>query len=141
MTAVSFWSTVRMRLEQFPSGTVLRYVKASLPHPRDAGAVVSVGWPVGQLADFRFAPESDCRGMHVQDVGSHWAVHLDRVHPDCSLIEHARQDAPQALFVGGALLGGLVAAAISNKRETTLAGAGIGLLLAALVHGSGPAKT
>ena len=134
MTAVNLWSNVRAQLERFPSGTVLRYLKATLPHPRDAGAAVSLGWPVGQLADFRFAPESDCRGMHVQDVETHWAVHLDRVHPDCSLIEHARQDAPQSLFVGGALLGGIVGAALSNKRDATVAGAGIGLLLAALIH-------
>lgn len=135
------WTLVRSQLELLQSGTVHRYSKSSLPHPRDAGAVLSLGWPVGQLADYRFAPESDCRGMHVQDLGDHWAVHLDRVHPDCSLLEHARQDAPQSLFVGGALLGGLVAAAISNKREAPLAGAAMGLLLAALVHGSGPQKT
>lgn len=141
MTPANLWAVVRSRLELLPVGTVRRYRKALLSHPRDAGAVLSLGWPVGQVADYRFAPESDCRGMHVQDVGSHWAVHLDRVHPDCSLLEHARQDAPQALFVGGALLGGLVAAAISNKREATLAGAGIGLLLAAFVHNSGPGKT
>jgi hypothetical protein len=141
MTPGNMWAVVRSRLELLPAGTVRQYRKALLSHPRDAGAVLSLGWPVGQVADYRFAPESDCRGMHVQDVGSHWAVHLDRVHPDCSLLEHARQDAPQALFVGGALLGGLVAAAVSNKRESTLAGAGIGLLLAALVHSSGPEKT
>jgi hypothetical protein len=141
MTPSNMWAVVRSRLELLPVGTVRRYRKALLSHPRDAGAVLSLGWPVGQVADYRFAPESDCRGMHVQDVGSHWAVHLDRVHPDCSLLEHARQDAPQALFVGGALLGGLVATAISNKREATLAGAGIGLLLAALVHSSGAEKT
>lgn len=141
MTPANMWAVVRSRLELLPVGTVRRYRKALLSHPRDAGAVLSLGWPVGQVADYRFAPESDCRGMHVRDVGSHWAVHLDRVHPDCSLLEHARQDAPQALFVGGALLGGLVATAISNKREATLAGAGIGLLLAALVHSSGSEKT
>jgi hypothetical protein len=140
MNASALWAVVRSQLELLPAGTVCRYRKTIIGHPRDAGAVLSLGWPVGQVADYRFAPESDCRGMHVQDVGDYWAAHLDRVHPDCSLLEHARQDAPQSLFVGGALLGGLVAAAISNRREATLAGAGMGLLLAALVHASGPPK-
>ena len=141
MTPAAVWCVVRSQLELLPAGTVRRYRKALISHPRDAGAVLSLGWPVGQLADYRFAPEPDCRGMHVQDVGDHWAARLDRVHPDCNLLEHARQDAPQALFVGGALLGGLVAAAISSKREATLAGAGLGLLLAAIVHGSSPDNT
>jgi hypothetical protein len=141
MSPAAMWTAVRSQLELLPAGTVRRYRKQLISHPRDAGAALSLGWPVGQVADYRFAPESDCRGMHVQDIGDHWAAHLDRVHPDCSLLEHARQDAPQALFVGGALLGGLVAAAISNKRDATLAGACVGLLLAAVVHASAPDKT
>jgi len=136
MNAASIWAAVRSQLERAPTGTILRYLKSSLPHPRDAGAVLSLGWPVGQIADYRFAPESDCRGFHVQDLGTHWAAHIDHVHPDCSLLEHARQDAPQSLFVGGAILGGIIGAALGNKRDSAVAGAGIGLLLAALVHSS-----
>jgi len=128
------WATVRQELLASPAGTVKRYEKASLPHPREAGATQSLGWPVGQLSDWRFAPESDCRGLHVHEFERDWAVHLDRVHPECSLLDHARQDAPQSLFVGGALLGAVVGAALSKRP---LVGAGVGFLIATMLKSGG----
>lgn len=75
--------------------------------------------------------------MHVHELADYWHVHLDRVHPACSLVDHARQDAPQSLFIGGAVLGGILGAAMSNKRGGAVAGAGLGLVVAALLHSSG----
>lgn len=133
--AACFWSSVRRQILAMPIGTVAQYAKAVAPHPRDAGARLSLGWPAGQLADYRFDPEHDCSGMHVHEFATHWAVHIDRVHPSCSLIEHARQDKPESLYWGGAVLGGLVGAALGGKRDSALAGAALGLLAAAVIHG------
>lgn len=133
--AIRFWHGVRSELLQLPIGTVAHYTKAGAPHPRDAGARLSMGWPVGQITDYRFDPEHDCSGMHVHELVTHWAVHIDRVHPACDLIEHVRRDKPDSLYWGGAVVGGLVGAALGGKRDSALAGAAFGLLAAAVIHG------
>jgi hypothetical protein len=67
MNALNLWRMVRAHLDAVRDGTILNYDRGALPHPRDAGAVLSLGWPKGQLADYRFAAERDCRGMHVHE--------------------------------------------------------------------------
>ena len=131
--AIRQWASVYEYVARFPSGQRVEYPRASIAHPREAGAVVSAGWPVGQSADYRFPPDSWCRGLHVQEYPGKWVVHLDRVHPACDLGEHARLDAPAAWCIGGAVLGAAFGAAMSKKGEGALAGAGLGLLAAALL--------
>lgn len=128
--AASAWGSVLLRMTA-QSGVRLRYPKASLPHPREAGARPSIGLPVGQTADYRFPPDHECRGLHVQEFSDHWLVHLDRVHPACDLMEHLRQDAPIAWTSTGAFLGGLVGLLIGRTKDAFLAGAGVGALVAA----------
>lgn len=88
------WDDVQATLLAQECGTVLDLPKTSLPTPQSAGARASFGLPVGQSADWRFPPDAQCRGLHVQDFGTDWRAHIDRVHPDCDLIEHIRYDAP-----------------------------------------------
>lgn len=126
------WNAVYDEVAKHPSGTRLRFPKWSLPHPQEAGAHVSVGLPLGQSADYRFAPDDACRGLHVQDFGETWIVHLDRVHPACDVVEHVRQDAPQAWLAGGTGLGAALGLALSGKKEGLVAGAALGLLAALL---------
>lgn len=139
MHALSFWHQVRRHVLGLPAGTVVRYAKPAVPHPRDAGAQLSLGWPVGQVADYRFDPEHDCSGMHVHEFAAYWEVHIDRVHPRCGLIEHARADKPEALLWGGAILGGLIGGAVGGRRDSALAGAALGLIAAAFIHRGAPA--
>jgi len=129
-TSRKIWAGVAQQLEGLAEGARLAFAKPALPHPREAGALVSVGLPVGQVADFRFAPDSACRGMHVQEYQDRWVVHMDQVHPWCDVLEHLRRDAPNAWCASGAVLGAAVGAALGRSSGAALAGAGIGLLIA-----------
>jgi len=127
------WLVVLHHLRREPAGESLAFDKDSIGHPREAGGRISVGWPVGQVADYRFPPDSACRGLHVHEHADRWVAHLDRVHPDCDAGEHLRRDAPGALLSGGAVLGAVLGAAMTKKGGGALAGAGLGLLAAALL--------
>ena len=82
------WDEVRARVAALPRGGVLAIPKGAIAHPASAGAVRAVGLPVGQLRDFRFPPDRACQGVHVHEYARDWRVHLDRVHPSCSLLGH-----------------------------------------------------
>lgn len=119
------WSDVRRQLEPGRFGVVPR---SAIVHPRDAGAVESIGLPRGQSSDWRFPPESDCKGLHVQAFGELWEAHVDQVHPDCSVIQHARKDAPQA-WVGAGMAGGaLLGLAVGRPLVGTMLGGALGLI-------------
>ncbi len=124
------WALAARHVRGFSPGTYVRFPKHALPNPREAGARVSVGLPVGQLADYRFPPDRGCTGIHVHEHHDHWAVHLDRVHPDCDVIEHVRRDAPDMWCLSGAVLGAMACASLSKHPSAALVGAGVGLLLA-----------
>ena len=130
--AIQQWAYVFEQVARFPPGQRVEYLRSMLCHPLEAGAQVSVGWPVGQTADYRFPPDSSCRGLHVHEYATMWVVHLDQVHPECDMGEHLRRDAPAAWCVGGAVLGAALGAAMSKQEGGALAGAGLGLLAAAL---------
>jgi hypothetical protein len=133
MTPPGIWTLVHRRLAVEPPGTRLAYEKRSLPHPRAVGAYPSAGWPTGQIADFRFPPDSACRGLHVHEFSEHWVVHLDRVHPECNLVGHVVADVPAAVASGGALLGAVVGATISKSAAGAVLGGMVGLLAGALM--------
>lgn len=102
-----------------------------MPDPRVCGAELSVGWPTGQRSDLRFPPDAACRGLHVHRFADRWEAHLDRVHPDCDLLEHLRQDAPQALVVVGTGIGAALGGMVGKSASHAVVGAGIGFLLSA----------
>ena len=129
------WESIRFQLQHYPVGARLSFPKDALPNPRQAGARVSVGLPVGQIADFRFDPDSSCASMHVQEYSDRWIAHIDTTHPDCGIIEHIRKDAPGAWCFGGAALGAAIGAALSRRGDAILAGASIGFLIALLTAG------
>lgn len=133
MSVEQQWLAVLDYLRDAPAGESLAFDKATIAHPREAGAHVSVGWPTGQLADYRFPPDSACRGLHVHEHPDRWVAHLDRVHPDCDVGEHLRRDAHGALLCGGAVLGAVLGGTMTKKGSGALAGAGLGLLAAALL--------
>ena len=134
MTYAAIWSVIHDRLRVEPAGTQLAYEKRSLPHPRAAGAYPSVGWPAGQLADFRFPSDSECSGLHVHEFDDNWVVHIDRAHPCCDLrAQHVDTDPASAIASGGALIGAAVGASIGKSAASTIIGGFVGLLAAALV--------
>lgn len=127
-----FWKNVYESLVPAAVGARKAIPKHGVPHPRGAGAVPSLGLPVGQLRDWRFPPDHCCRGLHVHEYSDRWEGHLDRVHPNCDPVDHIRRDAPELWMTGGAALGAVAGIAVAeNKGAGALVGAGLGLLLAA----------
>ena len=132
--ARAWWTHLRQAVLVAPQGRI-QTPKYAVPHPRDAGAYVSVGLPVGQDADYRFAPEHDCRGVHVQSFGDHWLIHVDLVHPACGAVEHLRRDAPGTWVASATAVGGLLGLVLGRRKEAALAGAAIGAVLGVLTAG------
>ena len=87
------WGAVARSLREVPLGHSVEVAREAIAHPADAGAVQSIGLPVGQLSDWRFPPRSDGSGVHVQDFGqAGWRAHVDAVHPATSLSGHLIRD-------------------------------------------------
>lgn len=118
-------------------GNCLRYAKHTLPHPREAGAQVSIGLPIGQLADYRFGLASPCSGLHVQEFADGWVARLDETHGQWST-EGSQVACPPVpeVCLGGALAGAAVGIALGRNTDAMLAGAGIGILIALLLQES-----
>lgn len=138
MTNHAVWTRIWNYLSNEKPGTRIAFEKYELPHPRDAGARHSVGLPVeynGEhaIADYRFPPNAACAGLHVREYRNHWVAHVDQVHPECGPVEHLRKDAPGTFVAGGAGVGAALGAALGRSWGSALAGAGIGLLIAAVL--------
>jgi hypothetical protein len=82
------WPQVHACVAGLPLGAVYIVPKGAIAHPGIVGASRSIGLPVGQIADWRFPPGPQCDGLHVHEFPHDWRVHLDRVHPSCSLLNH-----------------------------------------------------
>ena len=96
--AFADWAAVLEALREHGEGAQATISRADIVHPAAAGAVRSVGLPVGQVADWRFPPMHDGGGLHVQDFGQGgWRAHLDAVHPSVSLPGHMEHDMIPAL--------------------------------------------
>lgn len=136
MNAVVTWKNVRQKLRMQPQEARLALPKVQFPHPREAGARISVGLPEqfqgeNPIADFRFPADATGGGLHVREYSQHWVAHLDLVHPARDFLEHVRVDAPRTFVAGGAGLGAAIGAATGRSWGATLLGAGIGLAVAA----------
>lgn len=131
------WNAVYSHLLHQPAGTVVPIAKTALADPRLCGAEVSVGWPSGQSADYRFPPDATCQGLHVHEFADRWEVHLDRVHPSCDLLEHLRQDAPQALCATTTSIGAVIGGLAGRTLASALFGGGVGLILGLVVSAIG----
>lgn len=127
------WQDVRRQLETLEPKTEVFVPHGLLPHPRHAGAVLSVGLPVGQRSDWRFAAALDCTGLHVHELATGWAAHLDQVHPSCGLVPHLQADAPGVLLAVGLVAGGGVGLATGRP----LLGVLLGLVLGAAMASGG----
>ena len=106
---VGSWSDVYDALVRSPPRTVLRYRSATLP-PLPGST-------------YRFPPDAKCRGMHARAEGDKVAVHLDGVHPKCSIVWHLRKDTPSMLYA--ACIGGLVGYGVGGVPGAAI-GVGLG---------------
>jgi hypothetical protein len=127
------WGQVGHALTVGAAGTTARIPKATIPHPRDAGAQVTFTWPAGQIADYAIESENGGAPLIVREFQDHYEATLDAVRLAAGSIELANRNPTAAMFLGGALLGGAIGSSVSNKRHGMIVGASIGLLFAALV--------
>lgn len=131
------WMEVRHVLEGLPAGTCIPLSRGSIAHPYMERAVHSLGWPRGQVADWRFPPTRTCRGLHVHEYPERWVAHLDRVHPDCDPLGHLQHDAPQLLVGGTVLAGGLLGLLLVRRQGRGFAmGSTAGLLIGLVLVGA-----
>ncbi|MDQ2646241.1 MAG: hypothetical protein M3020_20675 [Myxococcota bacterium] len=91
--------------------------------------------PEGQRADYRLVLR-DGAGLHVKDFGEHYEAHIDEFHPDVNMAEHWRKDAPSVFVAAGVALGAIVGRGVGTSKDSTLLGAALGGLFAAMLASS-----
>ncbi|GEM_PF-5996807 len=127
MRPIDEWMEVRAEVLARMPGSCVEYRRCLLPHPRAAGARPSASRSVGQIADYRFPPESEMHGMHVAEFPDRWAV----------VDDHARDPALGLNTVAGAaglaLLGSALGIAIGRSNESALLGGLLGLVAGGLL--------
>lgn len=104
--------------------------KKCLPEPASFGLIAHIGMPDGQQADFRKTLPGHI-GLHVQDYGSYYKVHLDEYDPQVDTIEHLRQDVPNLYVLGAASLGAFLGKLIGQSNEAQALGALVGAIIGA----------
>lgn len=125
------WAQVEAELLAAPAGTRVVVPRSEIGSPEAAGAQRSSGLPVGQTADFRFAPGPSCRSMHVQEHATIYVAHIDEVAPGCSPVQHLFADAP---IVAGLGIAGAVVGVYLGRVSGAIVGVGVGALVGVLVH-------
>lgn len=122
-----------MHRETMQNGRVVVIPKDRLfPHPRDAGALPTTTWPVGQLADYVLEFSAGAAPLLVREFRDRFEAFLAAIDLAKRVLQ-LMEDSPEASrYVGGALLGALAGAAIGRNRNAALLGAGAGLLLVAV---------
>lgn len=130
-TSDAAWNIVRERLSAASKATV---PKAYFPHPIDAGARRTTSWPVGQIADYEFPAPAGEAPMVIREYEDRFEAFLEGVRITAAAADAADRDPTAAMYIGGALLGGAIGASVSNRREGSLLGAGLGLLFAAVLE-------
>ncbi len=129
------WMSIIAELNRHPLGTRVRVASHLVEHPFDAGMRTTVSFPVGQRADYRRVV-SENWALHVQDFGDHLEAYLHAralpvpkssdgtAHPFsgavalCALIGMGMGRTKGSAFAG-ALLGGLLGAALENFSSAT----------------------
>ncbi|MFO0568030.1 MAG: hypothetical protein U0263_20385 [Polyangiaceae bacterium] len=130
------WRSVRARLET--SGGRANVPKALFPHPRDAGALPSTTWPIGQIADYTLDDGSGKPPLAILEFPDRFEAFVDSSHLATQVLGAVERDPSKAMYVGAAMLGGAIGTSVSNRRGGMFLGAGLGLLFAALLDSSSP---
>jgi hypothetical protein len=115
------------RTLQIPKGT-------HFPHPRDAGALVTTTWPVGQIADFALQLEIGAAPLLIREFDDRYEAFVAGVQLTEQILRLVQANPNAAIFVGSALLGAAVGSAITRDRSGALVGLGLGLLVASILQ-------
>lgn len=131
--SIRAWRDVRTRLVR-TGGTVKIPKKTFFPHPRDAGARQTTTWAVGQIADYLLDLELGSAPLLVREFVDYYEAFITGVQLGDDVLNLAKTDPRAARYLGSAMIGAVVGTAIARKGEGALIGAGLGVLLAALIE-------
>lgn len=132
--SVQAWRAAHCRV--LARGETLVIPKAMpFPHPRDAGARFTTTWPVGQIADYLLELELGSAPLLVREFVDRYEAFVTGVQLTQRAIQLVEANPTAALFMGGALLGASMGTALTRTREGALIGAGLGVLVVALLRG------
>jgi hypothetical protein len=121
--------------QKIGTGGVMTIPKtAAFPHPRDAGAVPTATWPVGQIADYVLELELGSPPLLIREFSNRFEAVVAGIALAQRAIAIAEANPTTAMYMGGILLGAAIGTAVTNKPQGALVGAGIGLLIAVLMH-------
>jgi len=131
----SQWDTIRATLESTQSPSSVRISKSSIAHPRAAGARPTATVPVGQMGDFAIdaMPKAP---LVVREFSDHFEATIDGLHATAKMLSAIQNQPEAAMYLGAALLGGAIGSSLSTRKEGTMVGVGVGLLVAAALNAS-----
>jgi hypothetical protein len=127
------WAKVYRTLGSQRGVRGVRIARGAIPHPRDAGGRLTTSWPVGQIADYAVPAPIGGSQMVVREFPDRWEACLDTAAMTARVAQAVERDPSNAMYIGAALLGGAIGSSVSGTRQGMMAGAGLGLLLAALL--------
>jgi Glycine zipper len=130
--SIQVWRAAHQRVAAGGVATIPKTVL--FPHPRDAGARPTVTWPVGQLADYALELEAGSAPLLIREFDNRFEAVVAGMQLAEQAVALAELNPRAAMYMGGALMGAVIGTAMTNKREGALVGAGVGLLIAALVN-------
>ena len=131
----SQWDAVRAALESAHAPSSVRISKSSISHPRAAGARPTATAPVGQTGDFAIdaVPKAP---LVVREFPDHFEAAVDGVNATAKVLSAIQNQPEAAMYLGAALLGGAIGSSLSTRKEGTMVGVGLGLLVAAALNAS-----
>jgi hypothetical protein len=136
------WQQVAQLLAAQAPGTKLRLPRHLTQHPADGGLSPTVGFPVGQRADYRL-DDGGAQVLYVQDFGTHLEARLEirtaRTHAALNAGEAVTADEASTL-VGTAVLGGLVGLLLGRSKDAALMGLMMGAVAGASAMAAEPNK-
>lgn len=136
--SVRAWRTARSRIDSV-GGTITMPKNGLFPHPRDAGARLTSTWPVGQMADYVMEFGLGTAPLLIREFDDRYEAFVAGIQLTEQAIRLVQNNPTAALYLGGALIGASIATALTRSREGALLGAGVGLLLAAILYSRIPA--
>jgi hypothetical protein len=112
---------------------MVRISKGHIPHPRDAGARLTTTWPVGQIADYALDDAASRPPLAIREFSDQWQAFLMTAQVTNEVFKMIDESPRAAFYTGAAFLGGVVGTSVAKSKEGMLLGAGLGLLVAALL--------
>lgn len=128
-SARTAWQRVRTSAGQ---GTI-NVPKGRIAHPRDAGARFTTTWPVGQIADYALDGAPGQPPLAIREFSEQWQAFVMGTRLASDVFSFVDDNPRAAFYTSAALVGGIVGTSLGQSKETMLLGAGVGLLIAALL--------